>query len=187
MKSLIALLFTLVMYYGTAQQAFPYSAQLLDQDGNEVNANSISNDGKPLIIDFWGSFCKPCIVKYNAMMEIYEEWQKETGVKIVIVSIDYEPMMNMSKKLIEKYNWPFEAYFDPNQELMNQLADGNSVPRTFVFNGNYDLVYKHTGASIIKKNESDERSVGEIMYDGGSLTSLSCDLSDYIKAVKKSL
>lgn len=169
-----------------AQEEFPYQASLTDIEGNSINSASFSNNGNPIVIDFWGAFCKPCIVKYNAMKEVYGQWQADTGVKIIIVSIDTERLQPTTKKIMEKFDWPFDAYFDANQELMNQLADGNSVPRTFIFDGNNELVYKATGAKIIPKDENvDPKMVGEIMYGGGSMESITCDLSEYKEAIYK--
>lgn len=185
MKTLVSIILLTLCLATYGQKIFPYDAKLQDINGNSINSNSFQNDGKPLIVDFWGSFCKPCIVKYNAMMEIYEEWQEETGVKVVIISIDHERLQGASKKIMDKYDWPFEAYFDPNQELMSQLGAGGSVPRTYVFDGDFNLVFENTGASIIPKDSNNSRSVMEIMYERGSLESLTCDLTKYKKAVAK--
>lgn len=176
---------TVLSFAVVAQAAFPFSATLTDIEGNEVNSDTFTNQGAPLIIDFWGFFCKPCIVKHHSMAEVYEEWQKETGVKIIIISIDDEKMQDMPKKMIEKYDWPFEAYFDSNQELLKQLSGVNSVPQTFIYNGEFNLIMKKKGASIIPKDSSvDKSKLMEIMYEGGSLESLACDLTEYLKAVK---
>lgn len=186
MKSVILPALIFISINATAQTMFPYQATLTDLDGNEVNSSTFNNEGNPIVLDFWGSFCKPCIVKYNAMMEVYEKWQQETGVKIIIVSIDHERMQSASLKLIEKYDWPFEAYFDPNQALMGQLADGSSVPRTYIFNGKNELVYDKKGASIIPKDRSvASDKVADILFSGGSLESLTCDLSVYENIIYK--
>lgn len=189
MKSHILSLSALILFFSvSAQGSFPYSATLTDIEGNEINSSTFSNEGAPLIVDFWGAFCKPCIIKYHSMAEVYEEWQKETGVKIIIVSIDPERMQSMSKKLIEKYNWPFEAYFDPNQELLEQLSGTSSVPQTFIYDGEFNLVKEKTGANISPKDPSvDKTKIMEIMNKSGGLESLICDLTEYQKAVKQAL
>ncbi len=189
MKSHILSLSALILFFSvSAQGSFPYSATLTDIEGNKINSSTFSNEGAPLIIDFWAAFCKPCIVKYHSMAEVYEEWQKETGVKIIIVSIDHEKMQSNSKKMIEKYDWPFEAYFDPNRELLEQLSETSSVPQTFIYDGEYNLIKKKTGAAIIPKDPSvDKTKIMEIMNESGGLESLICDLTEYQKAVKQAL
>ena len=90
--------------------------------------------------------------------------------------------------MIEKYNWPFEAYFDPNQELLKQLSETSSVPQTFIYDGDYNLIKMKTGARIIPKDSTvDERKVMEIMYESGALESLTCDLTEYQKAIEQAV
>ena len=64
------------------------NVKLQDMDGNTVQTGEISNDGKPIIISFWATWCKPCLRELKAIHEVYPDWQDETGVKMIIVSID---------------------------------------------------------------------------------------------------
>lgn len=184
MKAIISIGLLLTINYATAQTEFPFKATLFNADGDSINSSDFSNDGNPIIIDFWGSFCKPCIVKYNSIMEVYEKWQSETGVKIIIISIDFEVMQDASKKLIDKFEWPYEAYFDPDKEFMSLLTDDDSVPKTFIFDSQLGLVYSKSGAKIIHKSKDKKsKSVMDVMYRGGSMESLTCDLSDIEKTI----
>jgi peroxiredoxin len=57
-------------------------------DGSKVNSSNFSNDGKPIIISFWATWCKPCKKELDAIAENYPDWVKETGVKLIAISID---------------------------------------------------------------------------------------------------
>jgi len=170
---------------------FPYSILLKDMEGNEFNSKKIDNKGKPIIIDFWASYCKPCIVKYNTFKEIYDDWQKKTGVKIIIVSIDKENRINAAKKLINKFNWPFEAYFDSNQELMTKIIGGKeAVPRSAVFNGSFNIILKKSGAKIFSSKDPDNpmKAIKDIYVKNKEITSeYKADITEYIKAVNQAL
>ena len=61
---------------------------LKDLNGKNVNIAKLSNNGKPFVITFWATWCGPCIKEHNALNDVYEDWQDETGVKIYAVSID---------------------------------------------------------------------------------------------------
>ncbi len=67
---------------------------LKDIHGKIVQTDTLSNGGKPFIIDFFATWCKPCNRELDAIHEVYEEWQAETGVKIYAVSIDQAQNIN---------------------------------------------------------------------------------------------
>ena len=64
-------------------------------DNNTISTSDFDNDGKPIVISFWATWCKPCVKELSNIAEIYEDWQDETGVKIIAISID--DARNMSK------------------------------------------------------------------------------------------
>jgi thiol-disulfide isomerase/thioredoxin len=72
-----------------AQNAtLPQNITLKALDGSSVQSSVIQNNGKPIIVNFWATWCKPCNRELNTIKEVYEEWQEETGVKLVAISID---------------------------------------------------------------------------------------------------
>ena len=64
------------------------SIDIKDVDGNPFNTSKIQNDGKPIIISFWATWCKPCIKELTTIADDYSDWQEETGVKLYAVSVD---------------------------------------------------------------------------------------------------
>lgn len=74
----------------TVQAQLP-KVTLKDINGKAVSTDTLSNGGRPFIIDFFATWCKPCNRELDAISEVYEEWQQETGVKIIAVSIDQAP------------------------------------------------------------------------------------------------
>ncbi len=41
-----------------------------------------------MIINFWATWCKPCVLELSTIADEYEEWVAATGVKLIAVSID---------------------------------------------------------------------------------------------------
>jgi thiol-disulfide isomerase/thioredoxin len=115
-------------------------------DGSTINSDSIRNDGKPLIISFWATWCKPCVMELNALEENYKEWQKETGVKIVALSIDDARTSPSVGPFVNGKGWDYEVYLDPSGDFKRAM-NVNLVPHTFLMNGNREIVDQHTSFS----------------------------------------
>ncbi|MGY8987180.1 MAG: TlpA family protein disulfide reductase [Flavobacteriales bacterium] len=112
--------------------------------GKSINIQSVENDGNPIVISFWATWCKPCKKELNTIAEIYEEWQDETGVKLVAVSIDDARSMSKVAPYINSADWDYEVYLDTNRELARAL-NVSKVPHTFLLNGKGKIVWEHKG------------------------------------------
>ena len=117
---------------------------LKDINGRAVRLDSLSNGGKPIIIDFFATWCKPCNRELSAISEVYDEWQSETGVRLIAVSIDQAHHINKVKPLVDQLGWPYEVLLDPNSELKRALGV-QLIPYTLIVDGSGKIVYKHSG------------------------------------------
>ena len=120
------------------------SVSLKTMDGKTVNTAELTNDGKPFIIDFFATWCKPCNRELDAIAEVYEDWQKETGVKIIAVSIDQGQNINKVKPLVANHGWEYEVLLDPNGDFKRALGI-QMIPYVLIVDGQGNIVYKHNG------------------------------------------
>ena len=120
------------------------SVTLKDINGKTVNAAELRNDGKPFIIDFFATWCKPCNRELDAIAEVYDDWREETGVKIIAISIDQAQNINKVKPLVDNHGWDYDVLLDPNGDLKRALGI-QMIPYVLIVDGKGQIVYKHNG------------------------------------------
>lgn len=143
MKKWTTLLLVLISVVVFAQENTIPSVNLKTLDGKTFNTSSITNDGKPVVISFWATWCKPCIMELAAIAENYEAWQKETGVVLYAVSIDDSKTMSRVAPFVNSKGWEFVVLLDPNGDFKRALNVIN-VPHTFLVDGNGNIIDQHT-------------------------------------------
>lgn len=115
-----------------------------DIAGREVSTDTLSNAGRPFIIDFFATWCKPCNRELDAISEVYDEWVEETGVKLIAISIDQAHNINKVKPLVDNHGWEYDVLLDPNSDFKNSLGIV-TIPYTMVVDGKGNIVYRHNG------------------------------------------
>ena len=136
----IALLSTLSI----AQNRTLPSVDVKTLDGSSINITTLENNGKPIVISFWATWCKPCKKELNTIAEVYEDWQDETGVKLVAISIDDTRSMAKVAPYVNASDWDYEVYLDPNGDLKRAMGV-STVPHTFLLNSKKEIVWQHKG------------------------------------------
>ena len=120
------------------------SVKLKTLDGKIVDTSTLNNDGKPFIISFFATWCKPCNRELKAIHEQYEEWQEETGVKVVAISIDQAQNINKVKPLVDGEEWEYEVLLDPNSEFRRAMGV-QMIPHVFIIGGDGKIVESRSG------------------------------------------
>lgn len=115
-----------------------------DINGKAVRTDTLSNNGRPMIIDFFATWCKPCNRELSSISEVYDEWQEETGVKLIAVSIDQAHHINKVKPMVDQLGWPYEILLDPNGDFKRALGV-QLIPYVLVVDGKGNIIGKHQG------------------------------------------
>ncbi len=124
-----------------AQNSLP-AVDLKTLDGQIINTSQIENDGKPIVISFWATWCSPCKRELNNINDVYEDWFDETGVKVIAISIDDARQVYKVGPYIEGVAWEFDVLLDTNSDFKRAM-NVNNVPYTILLDGNGNVVYKH--------------------------------------------
>ncbi|WP_315578816.1 TlpA disulfide reductase family protein [Hoylesella oralis] len=126
-----------------AQARLP-KVTLKNTDGKSVQTDTLSNNGRPVIVSFFATWCKPCNRELSAIHEVYDDWQQETGVRLVAVSIDQAQNVNKVKPMVDEYGWTYEVLLDTNGDFKRSLGV-QMIPYVLVLDGKGNIVYKHNG------------------------------------------
>lgn len=154
-KTVLTLLVLLTCAFSTVSAQLP-SVTLKDINGKAVRTDTLSNNGKPFIIDFFATWCKPCNRELKAISEVYNDWREETGVKLIAVSIDQAQNVNKVKPLVDENGWEYEVLLDPNGEFKRALGI-QMIPYVLICDGKGNIVYKHNGYTEGAENELIEK------------------------------
>ena len=113
------------MSYGADAKAPEFT--LPNLDGEDVTLSELLKDG-PVIVDFWATWCKPCIKAFPDLQEIFDNY-KDCGLKVLAISIDGPRSTSKVGALIASKGNTFEVLLDPSQAVARKFHV-TSVPRT---------------------------------------------------------
>ena len=112
---------------------------LLDMEGNQVTLASFF--GKPIILNFWASWCGPCKMEMPEIQKFYEQYGEE--IHFLLVSVD--DSVDAAKGFIADEGYTFPVFFDATS--MGAYAYGaSSIPLTYFIDAEGNLTAYYMGA-----------------------------------------
>lgn len=128
------------------------SVKVEDSKGESFDTRALVQAGKPMIISFWSTSCKPCIRELDAIYDALPDWKEEADFNVVAVSTDDSRLLAKARSLAEGRGWgeDYILLFDKNQDFMRAM-NVSVVPHVFVVDGTGKIVYSHT--SYVPGNE----------------------------------
>ncbi len=153
--TIIVLIFSVTIL--SAQDEIP-NVEIKTLDGKVFNTDSIAKLGKPVFLDFWATWCVPCMKELDAINDNMEDWKDEVDFVVIAVSIDDQRSTTRVAPLVNGKGWnDFIVLRDPNSDFKRAMNIVN-VPHTFLLNKEGKVVWQHTSYS-----EGDEFTLIELI------------------------
>lgn len=134
---------------------------LTDLNGKTVSLKSLR--GKTVILDFWATWCQPCVASFPGMQKAVDYFQKDTSVVFLFIHTaehSDDPVGDV-KRFMGNKKYRFDVFMDlRNKETKrNAVADAfnvRNIPAKFIIDGAGKIRFKNTGYV------SEEEAVREI-------------------------
>lgn len=140
---MLFLMLALFIGVSASAQTLP-DVKVENQDGKVISTKSLA-DGTPMIISFWSTTCKPCIMELNAINDSLYDWLEEVDMKVVAVSVDDARTVSRARAMTQASGWDdFECIFDKNQDFKRAM-NVSLTPHVFIVDGKGNIVYSHSG------------------------------------------
>lgn len=113
--------------------------KIKSQDDKVVSLNKL--DGKVVFINFWATWCAPCVAEMPAINTLYKSYKDDKDVVFLMISLDED--FPKAKKFLDRKGFVFDIY-----QPLNKLPDvfnTSSLPSTFVLNKEGSIVFNHEG------------------------------------------
>jgi len=129
--------------------------QLSSLDGQSISLSDFR--GKPVLLNFWASWCGPCRLEMPFIQQIYEEWS-DKGLVVLTVNLQEDP--GRVKEFVESFGLSFPVLLATNQEV--PLAYNiRGIPATFFIDKNGIIQDIKIGA--FSSGAEIERRLGKII------------------------
>lgn len=145
MKNFILLLTVFSMSLSVYGQDDLPNVDLTSMDGESVTLKNETNKDGVTIVSLWATWCVPCLKELDAINDVYVDWQEETNVELIAISVDDSRTVGRVKSLVNGKDWDYKVLLDKNNDLRRAL-NASSIPLTVLVKDN-KIVYEHSGYS----------------------------------------
>ncbi|WP_460219285.1 TlpA family protein disulfide reductase [Psychroserpens sp. MEBiC05023] len=137
------------------QSLLSYDWKLQDTNGNDFDFHTA--EGKVIVINFWATWCPPCIAEMSSLDVLYKRYKSNDNIVFLFVSNEDKDVLN---KFMTRKNYSFEVY----QSVSAYPSEFNvtSIPRTFIIDTKGGIVIDKSGAADWN-SDTVKRTIDELL------------------------
>jgi len=121
-----------------------YEGHFYDLEGNKKTWDDYQ--GKYLLVNFWATWCAPCVVELPTLQELGEKFQNK-DFEVIAISIDMGATPETLSKFLEGRMLSDFAGFMDTDRILQKNIPMRGIPTTFLLNPKGELMYVFEGES----------------------------------------
>ena len=142
-KTSLSILFILLSVSSLSQNIVP-NTKLKNLESEFIYTNDVLIENNFYIVSFWATWCIPCINELDAIVDIYEELEKD-NIEVIAISTDDARTKKRVRPMINGKDWNFKIPLDENHDLKRAL-NIVGIPHTIITKGT-KIIYRRIGYS----------------------------------------
>lgn len=125
------------------EKAMAPDMTVYDRDGKEVNLSDYI--GKPIVLNFWASWCGPCQMEMPDFNEKYQELGEEVQFLMINMTDGSRETVEKASAFIEEQGYGFPVFYDTEFDAANTYG-ASSLPTTFFIDAQGKVTAQAKGA-----------------------------------------
>ncbi len=125
---------------------------------------SASLEGKPVVINFWASWCEPCRREAPLLDRLHEEFE---GRGLVVLGVDVQDVPIAAREFVEEYDLGYPIVEDLDQVLFGELKEADGLPQTYFVTAQGEIVSSGVAAPVLGElDEGELRDAISFLLEG---------------------
>ncbi len=141
-RPLFVAIASIVLGVASSDAASAPDFNLRNLQGERVNLKTLLTKG-PVLLDFWATYCKPCVKAMPKLQKIHEKYGK-SGLTVLGINVDGPRGQNRVKPFLRARNVSFPIALDSDSGVMRRMQV-NVLPTTLLITQNGEITLRQVG------------------------------------------